>query len=87
MSNARVYTRDGSPSGLTPASGSKVFIGDTEVQGVMGLKLVAEPSGVWTLQINLHVDPQKLFAALPSVEGEIETTCLASDSRQFIAGR
>jgi len=68
MSNVRVYTRDGSPSGLTPAQGTKVFVGDTDLEMVTGLELVAEVSGAWTLRISVHVDPAKLFAALPKVE-------------------
>lgn len=65
MSNVRVYTNKGSPSGVVPVNGSKVFIGDTQVDGVLGLELVAEPSGLWTLQISVHVDPTSLFAPLP----------------------
>ena len=86
MSNVRVYTRDGSPSGYTPCQGTEVFVGDTRLEQVTALDLVADVNGVWTLTISVPVDPQKLFSPLPKRD-EIEVTNLMSSSREYVAGK
>ena len=67
MSNVRVYTRDGTQSGVTPCQGTEVFVGDTRLEQVTALDLVADVQGVWTLKISVPVDPKKLFHPLPKV--------------------
>ena len=65
MSNVKVYTNDGAKRNITSVAGTKVFVGDTAIDMVLDLKLVAEPSGIWQLQITVAVDPATLFAVLP----------------------
>lgn len=86
MSNVCIQTRGGQPKGPTPTQGTKVLVGNTPVDMVTQLELVAEKDGVWTLKISVAVDPAKLFVPLPDVD-EIEITHLGSESRQYVAGK
>jgi hypothetical protein len=85
MPKIQVYTNDGRASGLTKVQGTHVFVDDTEIPMVTKLELVADPQGVWTLNISVPVDPATLFKRHPKAD-EIETTNLSSESRSYVAG-
>jgi hypothetical protein len=66
MAQVKVLTRDGTGRGLVSATGSKVLVGDQQVDRVQSVRLDGEPGQPWVLTIKVYVDPSTLFGVVPS---------------------
>ena len=88
MATVRLQTPTSSGREITKVSGSKVLVGDVELEHVSDLRLVGEPGDVWKLQVTVMVDPAKLFesGAVAREHGDIEITGVTSTARSFVPG-
>jgi hypothetical protein len=68
MAQLKVLTKDGNGRGAVPTQGTQVVVGGQKIDGVTGLSLDAEVSGLWTLTIRVNVEPNALFGVLPQAE-------------------
>jgi hypothetical protein len=65
MPNIKVLTRDGQGRGAVLVQGSRVMVGDQLLDGVVSVRLDGEAGGLWTLTLDVRVDPNSLFGVLP----------------------
>lgn len=68
MAQVKLLTRDGT-EGVVAVSGSKVLVGDQQIDRVQSVRLDGEPGEPWVLTIKVFVDPASLFEALPEIMG------------------
>lgn len=69
MAQVKVLTRDGTGRGVVSVTGSKVLVGDQQVDRVQSVRLDGEPGEPWVLTIKVFVDPASVFETLPQGEG------------------
>ncbi|MFV0673651.1 hypothetical protein [Variovorax sp. tm] len=65
MAQVKLLARDGAGRGVVAVSGSKVCVGDQEIDRVQSVHLDGEPGKPWLLTIKVFVDPTSLFEKLP----------------------
>lgn len=65
MPNIKVLTRDGQGRGAVLVQGSRVMVGDQLLDGVVSVRLDGEAGGLWTLTLDVRVDPNAVFGVLP----------------------
>lgn len=68
MATVRLQTPSRPGREITKVSGSKVLVGDVELEHVSDVRLVGEPGELWKLQITVMVDPAHLFQPAERVE-------------------
>ncbi|MDQ0040834.1 hypothetical protein [Variovorax boronicumulans] len=69
MAQVKLLTRDGAGDGVVSVSGSKVLVGDRQLDRVQSVRLDGEPGQPWVLTVTVFVDPRTLFETLPADEG------------------
>lgn len=65
--NLTIYTNEAKAGdAAVPVPGSKVYVGDTELQHVAGVTLEAMAGGVWQAHISVFIDPVQVIKPLPA---------------------
>lgn len=66
MAELRIHTNPpNSLAALSRVMGSEITVGGQVLEGVCDVVLDAPIDGVWTLRLELHVDPATLFVSKP----------------------
>lgn len=88
MATVRLQTPSSPGRAITKVAGSKVLVGDVELEHVSDLRLVGEPGDVWKLQVTVMVDPAKLFTRAEGAPeaGLLDVTSLSSTARELVPG-
>lgn len=59
MEMIRIVPPEPSETGVTVAQGTKVYVGDQEVTGVIRVETSAEVNGVWLAVLTVYAQPPK----------------------------
>lgn len=64
---AKIVAREADSNGYVRTVGTKVMVGDVELEGVSRLTLVAEPDNVWRATIECYAGPPQDLLVLADV--------------------
>lgn len=81
----RIVPPEREGSGVLPAQGTRVFVGDTEVDGVQKIVMTAEVNGVWQAVITCHADMSEMDGVTARFEkgAVIDVTDLSDQARRY----
>lgn len=79
----KVIPPKGKENQLLLTQGTKVFVGDTEVDGVVSIQLIAEIGQPWKAVITTHVEEIDTIVAEQTGDTILEVTALEDESRYY----